>query len=190
MSRLILVRHSIPEIRSDLPSARWALSSTGRTRCTPLAEHLRAHSPSTVITSTEPKAVETGALIAASLDLETNTANGLHEHEREHVKIVTPGVFRRQVEAFFNSPSKLTFGSETADQAHQRFSEGLARVLPSLPDSAVVVTHGTVLSLFVGRRTGTSPLSIWRRLGLPCFVVLERECWKIVDFVEEVLPST
>ena len=189
MSRLILVKHSMPEIRSDIPAARWKLSSAGRARCAPLAELLRVHSPSTVITSIEPKAVETGQLIATALDLETGSAEGLHEHDREHVKVVTPEAYRRQIEELFNSPTELTFGSESADQAHQRFSEAIDRLLPGLPDSAVVVTHGTVLSLFVGRRTGTPPVSIWRRLGLPSFVVLDREDWKIVDFVEEVLPA-
>jgi broad specificity phosphatase PhoE len=37
----------------------------------------------------------------------------------------------------------------------------------------VVVTHGTVISLFVSRLTGSSDLELWNRLGLPSFVAID-----------------
>ena len=42
MQKLILVRHSVPEIDARLRAADWHLSDEGRRRCTGLAEALRA----------------------------------------------------------------------------------------------------------------------------------------------------
>jgi broad specificity phosphatase PhoE len=36
----------------------------------------------------------------------------------------------------------------------------------------VVVSHGTVVALFVAAATGVEPYAFWNRLGLPSFVVL------------------
>jgi broad specificity phosphatase PhoE len=35
-----------------------------------------------------------------------------------------------------------------------------------------IVAHGTVISLFVSRLTNADPFLLWKRLGLPSFVVL------------------
>jgi broad specificity phosphatase PhoE len=190
LSKLILVKHSKPEIRREVPSAKWTLSDEGRARCRPLAERLRTYSPTAVITSTEPKAIETGHIVATLLGLEINKEAGLHEHEREHVKVETLEIFHRRVEEFFSSPTELVFGSETADQAHERFSVALTNLLQSYSESTVVVTHGTVLSLFVGRKTGMAPLSLWRRLGLPSYVVLDRSSLQIIEIVDEITAPT
>jgi hypothetical protein len=36
-----------------------------------------------------------------------------------------------------------------------------------LPDDAVVVTHGTILSLYAAARTGRDAYELWRGLELP-----------------------
>jgi len=38
-----------------------------------------------------------------------------------------------------------------------------------------VVSHGTVISLFVSRLTGQPGFGIWSGLGLPCFIVLDMQ---------------
>ncbi len=45
MPRLILVKHSLPEIVPALPANEWRLSEGGRPRCRVLAERLAAYSP-------------------------------------------------------------------------------------------------------------------------------------------------
>jgi broad specificity phosphatase PhoE len=37
----------------------------------------------------------------------------------------------------------------------------------------VIVTHGTVISLFVSRLTGSSDLELWSKLGLPSLVAMD-----------------
>jgi broad specificity phosphatase PhoE len=185
--KLILVRHSSPEIVPALPASRWSLSETGRRRCRPLAERLMVHSPDVFVTSTEPKAIETGQIVAELLGKPCQTADGLHEHDRANVRFESREWFEAQVAGFFAAPEQLVFGGETADQALQRFARAVAGVTGRYPTQNVVIaTHGTVLTLFVARAAGLEPFPFWKRLGLPAFVVLSRPALRLLDVVEDV----
>ncbi|MBX6342603.1 MAG: histidine phosphatase family protein, partial [Thermomicrobiaceae bacterium] len=67
---------------------------------------------------------------------------------------------------------------ESADEAHARFSAAIDRALARHPTGTLaVVTHGTVMALFVARATGQEPFALWRRLqrlGTPAVVALPR----------------
>jgi broad specificity phosphatase PhoE len=139
-----------------------------------LAERLAAHTPTVIVTSLEPKALETGRLVADTLGIPMETAAGLHEHDRGNVPFLgSREQFETQVAGLFEHPGRLVYGSETADQAHRRFAHGITSVLEEHPSgNLAVVTHGTVLTLFVARVTGIDPVPFWQQLGLPSFVVL------------------
>jgi broad specificity phosphatase PhoE len=49
-----------------------------------------------------------------------------------------------------------------------------------------VVTHGTVMTLFVTRAAGLEAFPFWKRLGLPAFVVLSWPGFGLLDVVEGV----
>jgi broad specificity phosphatase PhoE len=172
--KLILIRHSLPEIVTGVPASRWRLSDDGRRRCKRLAEQLAAYEPRVVVTSLEPKAIETGQIVARILGLRVKTAPDLHEHERPKVEpFDTRQQFEARVSRLFEQPAELIFGQETADQAHRRFANAIDDVLATeTRGNLAVVTHGTVLTLFVARAAGLDPVPFWRRLGLPAFVVL------------------
>jgi broad specificity phosphatase PhoE len=187
MSRLILVRHSLPEIIPTLPANQWRLSESGRRRCRPLADRLAAFAADVIVTSDEPKAIETGQIVASLLDKPLETVQGLHEHDRANVAFESTEWFEAAVARFFAEPGQLVFGSETADQAHRRFSEAVANVIEEHPmQNVVIVAHGTVMTLFVTRAAGLEPFPFWRRLGLPAFVVLSRPEFNLVRVVEEI----
>jgi broad specificity phosphatase PhoE len=187
MSKLILVRHSLPEVIPTLPANQWHLSETGRQRCRPLAERLVAFAPDVIVTSDEPKAMETGEIVASLLDKPLRTTQGLHEHDRRKVAFESTEWFEAAVARFFAQPERLVFGNETADQAHRRFSEAVAVVIEERPEqNVVIVAHGTVMTLFVTRAVGLEPFPFWKRLGLPAFVVLLRPAFNLVSVVERV----
>ena len=187
MQKLILVRHSLPEISPSLPAKQWSLSEAGRQRCRPLANRLAALAPDVIVTSDEPKAMETGRIVAALLGKPLKTAQGLHEHDRSNVAFESTEWFEAAVARFFAEPGRLVFGNETADQAHRRFSEAVANVLEEHPEQNVaIVAHGTVMTLFVARTGGLEPFPFWKRLGLPAFVVLSRPKFDLVRVVERV----
>ena len=83
-------------------------------------------------------------------------------------------MFVRQVRDFFTRPEKLVFGQETADQAHQRFAAAVKKLAAGHPEATlVVVSHGTVMSLFVSRAVGLASFPVWQSLGMPAYVVLQ-----------------
>lgn len=186
--RLILVKHSLPEILPEHPRREWRLSDEGRARCARLAERLRRYSPRRIVTSPEPKAHETARLVAAALGaLSVETLDELHEHDDRDAPFQDEAAFRATVREFFADPAEAVFGPETADEAHARFSAAVdALPVPSGGSANVVVAHGRVISLYVARRSGFEPYALWVRLGLPAFVVLDLPSRAVAEVVERV----
>jgi broad specificity phosphatase PhoE len=186
MRQLILVKHSLPEILPEVPAAQWRLSVEGRRRCAALADRLAVYQPAAVVASVEPKALETAQIVAERLGLAPATAPGLHEHDRSNVGWSDADRFEADVARFFAHPSALVLGRETADQARARFTQAVDRALDSCPSGTlVIVAHGTVIALFVAARNGLEPFPLWRRLGLPSFIVLSLPDMTIVETVEQ-----
>ena len=174
MRMLILVKHSLPEIVREAPASRWRLSAEGRARCAPLARALAPYGPDRFVASAQPKARETAEIVAGLLDKPISTAEGLHEHDRDNVPYFeTTGEFEAAVAALFAAPDTLVFGRETADEARARFTAAVEATLARYPrDNVAIVAHGTVIALFVAACADIAPDLLWRRLGLPSFVVL------------------
>lgn len=173
---LILVKHSLPEIQEDLPAREWHLSDEGKLRAARLAERLMSYQPEVVISSTEHKAIETAGIIAANFEMENRVVADLHEHDRSTTPYLSKPDFERSVQEFFSTPDALVFGSETANEAYNRFAQAIQSVLESHQNQTVViVAHGTVISLFVSRLTGLADFPLWKELALPSFVVIDRQ---------------
>jgi broad specificity phosphatase PhoE len=179
--QLILVRHSLPEIREDRPAREWHLSEEGRRRAERLADRLIQYHPEIVVTSPEPKARETAVFLSRRLQLSMLENADLHEHERTSLPYLTRSKFESAVREFFADPDRLVFGSETANQAYDRFSRAVAFAFSQADNSKIViVAHGTVISLFVSRLTGQPGFKIWSGLGLPCFIILDMQSKDLV----------
>ncbi len=82
MPTLILAKHAMPQVQSDVPALRWHLGAEGVAGARRLGERLRTYAPSEIVSSREPKALETAAIVAEVLGLSHEAADGLHEHER------------------------------------------------------------------------------------------------------------
>lgn len=174
MSRkLILVKHSLPEKQPDIPAAHWKLAPAGRELCSPLAAHLQRHLPTSVFASLEPKATETGQLLAASLQLPFANHPDLHEHVRGNY-YPTQEEFETAVARFFANPAQQVMGQETALAAQTRFATAINSILEkSSATNPLIVAHGTVITLFVAVHNSIDSFQFWRSLGLPSFVVLD-----------------
>jgi broad specificity phosphatase PhoE len=186
--KLVLVKHSQPAIIPDVPSRQWKLSDVGRRRCHLLAERLAAYEPAVIVTSFEPKAMDTGRIVADALGVRLETAPDLHEHDRREVEFLADQEeFRSQVISFLEHPSELVFGGETADEAHRRFAVAITDVVAHHPNgNLVVIAHGTVMTLFVARAAALDPVPLWRLLGLPSFAVLALPGYQLLKVVENV----
>jgi broad specificity phosphatase PhoE len=171
---LILVKHSLPEIEEDRPANTWKLSEEGRLRAHRLAEQLEGFEPEVIVSSNERKAKETAEIVASELHLDVQIVPDLHEHNRSNVPYLSRDAFQGLILEFFQKPEELVFGGETADQAYTRFYRTVHSVLNEhINKTVVIVTHGTVISLFVSQLTGSSALELWNKLGLPSFVVMD-----------------
>ena len=172
MRRLILVRHSLPDIRREVPSAEWRLSPEGRLRARELARRVHPSGAAKVFTSVEPKAVETAGELAQEWGLEVEEVPGLHEHERPLAQMLSREAFEEKVRGLFTRPKELVFGAETGDAARRRFTMAVMRLVARAPGDIAVVSHGTVMTLFVAEATGVEPFTFWKGQEMPCAVTL------------------
>ena len=187
MRRLVLARHSTPEIEPERPASAWRLGALGRRRSQLLASRLQGYSPEVIWSSSEPKAVETAEIVADSFGVPVRIADGLEEHHRDNVPFFpTTGDFEAAVERFFSHPGRLVLGSETAEQARGRMAAAIDDIVELGHADSIVVTHGTVLTLYVAGVAGVRPMSFWRSLGLPSYVVLEVPGNRILSTVESL----
>ena len=186
MPHLLLVKHSLPDIDPGIAAHHWRLADEGRHRCASLAKMLSAYHPTVVVSSAEPKAAETAAIVAADLGIPLETEADLHEHERSNVTHLSREEFQHAAARLFAQPEELVFGNETAVEAQRRFEGAIDRLLARHPGETVaVVAHGTVISLFVAARcSGVDGYTLWEQLGLPAFVILS-----LPDFALESVIS-
>ena len=146
-----------------MPSEEWRLSEEGRRRCGPLAERLARYEPRVLLASTEPKARETAELVAPALGLEVELSDGLRETSRQTVGWLAREELDRGIRELFERPREVVFGEESAEAALARFEADV----DGLSEPAVVVTHGTVLSLYAAPKIGREPYELWCSLELP-----------------------
>ena len=173
MPVLILVKHALPQIDPMVPANQWRLSEEGQCFSQVLAQKLAQYELDLIFSSVEPKAIETADIVATALEKRVEVVEDLHEHDRNNVGFLEKKKFEASVAQFFNQPDLLTFGDETADQAHHRFSRAVMGIIEKYADKNIaLITHGTVLTLFVSRLVGVEPFAFWKGLELPSWVVL------------------
>jgi len=182
--QLILVRHSLPEIVEGVPAHAWELSDEGRARVERLAEKLEQYQPEIIGSSVEPKARETAEILCKTLGVDIVVMDGLHEHERSGVSLVSKDEFQLLVRELFEKPDELIFGNETATQALERFKTSVELIM-SLYDGKrmAIVSHGTVISLFASWLIGVDGYQFWKNLGLPAIVVLDLQNKKLLETI-------
>ena len=135
----------------------------------------------------QPKAVETAEILAAALGVPHEVAADLHEHDRSNVPQMPTREFISSVALFFKRPTELVLGRETAEQARRRMTVAMDRILSANEGRDVaVVTHGTVLALYLAPLLEGDEFDLWRRLGLPSYVVLDAEKMEAIETVERV----
>lgn len=190
LNQLIFIRHSLPTFDPKIPAFQWHLSDEGRTRCQSLAAQLTIYSPKMIFTSREHKAIETGQIIATILNISNKVVEGLHEHERPQIGNQDHEQFIASIADLFTQPGQLVFGSETADAAYERFSKAVDKVvneaLANNNDCVGIVTHGTVISLYVWHVCCQEPFSFWSQLGMPSYLILDYPAYQIKRIVYKV----
>ncbi len=175
MRRLVLVRHGPPQRVEGVAAREWQLSERGRETCENFFSQLVAPDaariqirPSIIASSVEPKAVQTAEIIARPFGLSVETVTGLHEHDRSNLSYLDAPDFSRKVADFLAQPDELVMGLETANQALHRFTQAVEGVCNrTLTGDVVIVSHGTVMTLYLAPRMNRDPFLFWQKLGMP-----------------------
>jgi len=171
----------MPAIVESLPAREWKLSEMGRERAKRLADQLYDYQSEIIISSVEPKAMETAEIVARKLGLAVYVIERLHEHDLSNTAFLAKDQFRKVMQEFFSRPTELVLGNETADQSYRRFSQAVHSVLNHHKErTIIIVAHGTVISLFVSRLMGLHDFSLWNELGLPSFIVIDRSTDELI----------
>jgi 2,3-bisphosphoglycerate-dependent phosphoglycerate mutase len=186
MSIVLLIKHSLPAIRPELPSVEWPLSQAGRRRCFWLADRLRHYGISVLYSSPEPKALETASLVSAQLNVPCRTHPGLRENDRTGFPFVSTDELMRRFSDFFDYPERICIGGERALSAAYRFDRAVNDVLREAQRRTTgIVSHGAVITLFVTRYNSLDPFELWQSLALPSFICATAaafECREVVNY--------
>jgi broad specificity phosphatase PhoE len=192
LDTLILIKHAMPEIVESAPAATWRLGEAGRAATRQLAARLPFYGIGALVTSEEPKAAETGQILAETLGVSYEAAPGLHEHRREQVGWLGRSAFEAGVRSLFDDPNRTGFGEESGAAACARFTEAVAEVQERYPDvsTLAIVTHGTVISLFCAAHDSRMDgFRLWQLLQLPAYVVLDARALRVREIVGEPIPD-
>lgn len=172
---LILVRHAASQPQPGTSAHDWQLAHSGRDQCRLLADRLRPYNLNHIITSDEPKALQTGTLIAdylGNLSL-TQDASLRETHRKTAPYFADEAAFRQAIAAAMHQPQQLLYGEETFEAARLRFSAAVEHLTNAHPDESIaLVSHGTILSLYLAHQMSIPPFAIWSLLDMPAYAVL------------------
>jgi len=182
MNRLYLVRHARPRIDPARHHSEWDLDPAGEPQLRQLASLPHWSAAYRIVSSTEPKAVKTAAYIAGLHDLPPpDTLAELGELHKgafvaNHAEVMA---------ALFKHPDRpVGEGWETASAALARFAgaiEGLIRAAEGR--DLVVVSHGTVLSLYLSHLQGKSHVDLaeWAGIRFPDYCVVDTSTMRLAQ---------
>ncbi len=189
MPNLVFIRHSQSQPDPTIPSSQWLLTAEGRRRCELLADLLIHYNLDIIVTSTGPKAIETGELTAQKLGIPCKIIKNLHEHKRETIPFFdTDEEFLEAVSSLFARPGELVLGEETGQEAQDRFAGAVESIMAAYPqENVAIVTHGTVLSLFASRYTGRAIQPFWQSLGMPAIIAFLYPEMELLAQINEIV---
>ena len=153
------------------------------------ARMVDANQPELIWSSKEPKAIQTAEILADSLGVRVRILKGLEEHHRENVSLMSKEQFGTKIGEFFSNPSEVVLGSETAAQARDRMAAAIDEVVKVGHSDSIVVTHGTVMTLYMAAVAGVRSFCFWRQLGLPSYVVLSTPSMGVLSIVKSLLEG-
>ena len=143
---LILVKHGAPRLEPGTPPSQWTLAPEGRDQAERIAGKLADCSPSAVVSSLEPKAVETAAVIAGAFGLVAELDAGLGEQRNDEgpftdaVRFQAAGTQRLGVERCQTAER----GARVKQASVEEIRAGAARLQGELAEAQDLAAQGEV----------------------------------------------
>lgn len=186
---LIFVRHSISKPNTDRSAHQWELTDEGRERCLKLAGQLWLHySPSRFYSSDEPKAIETANILRGSLDIHADPLQidtNFGETARKNAPFFADKAdFTQAIHQAMLNPDELIYGEETFSQALRRFSGAVENIAQTTSTkTTIIVTHGTILSLFIASKSQMDAFTVWQSLDMPAYAIFKLPEMRLAELV-------
>jgi broad specificity phosphatase PhoE len=176
MPSLYLIRHPATQPDPAIPASAWPLSDEGRTQVQALLKAPFWRGVTGIFTSDQPKATAVGEAVQAAWNIPFEVIADLAEAQRD--RWLGWEAFDQAQQAFFAHPADpLVPGWESADAARARFTAAINSILAAHPagDSLAVVTHGTVLTLYIAGLQGVAPTyDFWQNIGFASVMAVDR----------------
>lgn len=166
---MILVRHALPMIDEGIPSTRWSLSDDGRLAARQLASRLRLAADEIIVTSDEIKARETAEAFSDQVVVDPR----LSEVQRPW----TADNYRQLAETWLRGTRVQ--GWESKQSAVERMEKAVTEAIQKGDGSACVVTHGLIMSAYIGTVADIDPVSVWSQLEFPDVRTLDFDTLKV-----------
>ncbi|WP_306262637.1 histidine phosphatase family protein [Pararhizobium sp. IMCC21322] len=141
---------SHPQVRVDPAVAvpDWGLSDIGRSRTESVSHSHSLQSTTSIISSSERKAVETADMLARPLKLKVQERPATHENDRSATGFLSPDVFEDTANRFFERPHQSIDGWERAIDAQGRIvTEVISAIQDHGAGDLLIVGHGGVGTL-------------------------------------------
>ncbi len=175
-ARLYLIRHPKTALDPAIPSSAWRLSEEGHAQVKGIAVLPFWATAAAVYTSSQSKTTIVGDTIHAAWQIPHHVEAGLDEACRD--RWLDAEGFAVAQQAFFadlDAPPAKAW--ETASAAQNRFAAAMDRILAQHPasDSLAVVTHASVLALYVAALWHQTPsYTAWQQIGFAAIMVVDR----------------
>jgi broad specificity phosphatase PhoE len=150
-----------PDVQVDpaRPVPDWHLSLRGIHRARLMLEQPWIHRLRSLFSSTERKAVDTAAILAAQTGLDVTALHELGENDRSATGYLPGPEFEAMADAFFARAAESVRGWERAVDAQARIVAAVEKVLVLAPPGDVaIIAHGAVGALLLCRLKGV-PIS-------------------------------
>jgi len=183
--RLVLVRHAQARLDPELPPRSWELTAEGREAAEALARLGLFAGVEAVVTSPEPKARDTAEPIARAAGVELSVERDLREAERGASPVDDRVGFVARVDTWLAGAAVP--GWEARDAAAPRIVACIERLLAESSGDLVLVSHGTVLSLYLAWLRGQERVDLleWETIPLPALAVVDPVARTIVESWQE-----
>ncbi len=167
------VRHAMPAVHEDVPSTEWHLDGAVQEAAQVWADRLEVGGGiGALVSSTEPKALETAGAIAARWGATVQEDERLREADRPWIGVGYRAVAHRYLRG------ERPEGWEPHVAVAERMAAAVADAVSAAGDRAViVVSHGLALAVHLGDRLGADfdRESFWSRLAFPDAWVLDAD---------------
>ncbi len=150
MRRVLYLSHPQVAIDPAVAVTEWNLSPLGRSRAALAASADWSQGVTLLVSSNEPKAMQTAATIGGVRQLQVNIYLALCENDRSGTGYLPPPEFERMADSFFARPGESVRGWERAVDAQARTIQVVAAVMQDpTPGDVLIVGHGGVGTLLL-----------------------------------------